>query len=159
MGHFSGSPSPHRVAAVHLNGHISTSLIPVCPQEHFEDVKLREEKAMSEQQQLQQKLKLDRIQWQKQAHLARAQEDALVANLIAMRTSHAATLHQLRTENQDLQQAFDAEYEEYAVLCKYCLAAFAIPACSPISAITAEGHSSSGCLVLIASDLCVDKQV
>eukprot|EP00892_Ulva_mutabilis_P009166 jgi/Ulvmu1/6621/UM003_0258.1 len=81
-------------------------------QEHFEDVKLREEKAMSEQQQLQQKLKLDRIQWQKQAHLVRAQEEALVTNLNAMRTSHAATLHQLRSENQSLQQAFDAEYEE-----------------------------------------------
>lgn len=68
---------------------------------------------MSEQQQLQQKLKLDRIQWQKQAHLARAQEDNLVANLNAMRTSHAATLHQLRSDNESLQQAFDADYEEY----------------------------------------------
>ena len=85
-------------------------------QEHFEDVKLREEKAMSEQQQLQQKLKLDRIQWQKQAHLARAQEDNLVANLNAMRTSHAATLHQLRSDNESLQQAFDADYEEYETI-------------------------------------------
>lgn len=81
-------------------------------QEHFEDVKLREEKAVSEQQQLQQKLKLDRIQWQKQAHLARSQEDALVANLGAMRTSHAATLHELRSDNQNLQQAFDNDYEQ-----------------------------------------------
>lgn len=85
-----------------------------CLQEHFEDVKLREEKAMSEQQQLQQKLKLDRIQWQKQAHLARAQEDALVTNLSAMRTSHAATLHQLRSDSQSLQKAFNDDYEQCA---------------------------------------------
>lgn len=81
-------------------------------QEHFEDVKLREEKAMSEQQQLQQKLKLDRIQWQKQTHLARSQEDALVANLSSMRMSHAATLHELRSDNQSLEQAFDSDYEQ-----------------------------------------------
>ena len=69
---------------------------------------------MSEQQQLQQKLKLDRIQWQKQAHLARAQEDALVISLSAMRTSHAATLHQLRSDSQSLQQAFNDDYEQCA---------------------------------------------
>ena len=35
-------------------------------QEHFEDVKIREEKALSEKSQLQQKLKLDRLQRQRQ---------------------------------------------------------------------------------------------
>lgn len=90
-------------------------------QEYVEDVKLREEKAISEKKQLarQEKLKLDRVQWQKQAHQARTQEDALVSNLSCTRTTHAATLHQLRTDNQYLQDTFVHDLEEYAAFAMF----------------------------------------
>ena len=63
--------------------------------EHFEEIKIREEKAMSEKQQLQQKLKLERIERQKQANLILAEEASANAQLNAMKSSHESRMAML----------------------------------------------------------------
>jgi hypothetical protein len=79
-------------------------------QEHFEDVKLREEKAMSEKQQLQQKLKLDRTQWQKLLQLQQQQQEVSTAQLHNLLTTHAADITAMNTDAQQQQGSFDASY-------------------------------------------------
>jgi hypothetical protein len=79
-------------------------------QEHFEDVKLREEKAMSEKQQLQQKLKLDRTQWQKHLQLQQQQQEASTAQLHSLLANHAADVSAMRSQAKQQQDAFDVDY-------------------------------------------------
>lgn len=64
--------------------------------EHFEDVKLREEKAVSEKQQLQQRLKLERVQRQRQAAVMQRSHSAVEAQLTTMRADHAATVRSMK---------------------------------------------------------------
>lgn len=64
--------------------------------EHFEDVRLREEKAVSEKQQLQQRLKLERMQRQRQAAVAQRSQGAVEAQLTTMRAGHAAAVRGMR---------------------------------------------------------------
>lgn len=66
-------------------------------QEHFEDVKIREEKALSEKAQLQSKLKLDRLQRQRQAGLMQKQTDGAAGHLAALTADHAAAMHRMGT--------------------------------------------------------------
>lgn len=60
--------------------------------EHFEEVKIREEKAMSEKQQLQQKLKLERIERQKQINLITEEEECANSQLNVMKANHAMNM-------------------------------------------------------------------
>jgi transcription initiation factor TFIID subunit TAF12 len=86
-------------------------------QQHFEDVRIREEKAMSEKQQLQQQLKLDRIQWQQQRQELQLLEDTASNHLAAMKVNHTAQIRSLERHNDDAQQRFDAVYSECAPVC------------------------------------------
>jgi hypothetical protein len=73
-------------------------------------VKLREEKAMSEKQQLQQKLKLDRMQWQKLLQLQQQQQDASTLQLHNLLKSHAADVTAMNIEARQKEDSFNAEY-------------------------------------------------
>jgi IQ domain-containing protein D len=65
-------------------------------QEHFEDVKIREEKALSEKSQLQQKLRLDRLQRQRQAGAMARAGGAAAGQLQALAAGHSTAMHGLR---------------------------------------------------------------
>jgi hypothetical protein len=73
-------------------------------------VKLREEKAMSEKQQLQQKLKLDRMQWQKVLQLQQQQQEASTSQLHNLLTCHAADVTTMNLEAHQQEDAFNSEY-------------------------------------------------
>jgi IQ domain-containing protein D len=66
--------------------------------DHFEDVKMREEKAVSEKQQLQQRLKLERLQCQKQLGLMQQQHGAAEVQLHGMKSSHSSTMQNMQKE-------------------------------------------------------------
>lgn len=79
------------------------ALLPSClVQEHFEDVKLRQEKAQNEKAQLQQKLKLDRMQRQRQAGQLSSSQNTASTHLSRLTSAHAAAM-------RDMQSSADAE--------------------------------------------------
>lgn len=69
---------------------------------------------MSEKQQLQQKLKLDRTQWQKLLQLQQQQQEASTAQLHNLLTSHAADITAMKLDSQQEEDLFNAEYTKYA---------------------------------------------
>ena len=64
--------------------------------EHCEDVRIREEKAVSEKLQLQQELRLDRLQRQRQATRLQTARDTATGQLEAMTAGHAAETTRMR---------------------------------------------------------------
>lgn len=70
---------------------------------------------MSEKQQLQQKLKLDRTQWQKLLQLQRQQQEASTTQLHNLLTNHAADVTAMNLDSQQQEDAFNAEYAKYVV--------------------------------------------
>lgn len=73
-------------------------------------MKLREEKAMSEKQQLQQKLKLDRTQWQKLLQLQKQQQEASTSQLHNLLTNHASDVTAMNLDAQQQEISFNTEY-------------------------------------------------
>lgn len=70
---------------------------------------------MSEKQQLQQKLKLDRTQWQRLLQLQQQQQEASTSQLYNLLTNHAADVTAMNLESQQQEDAFNAEYTKYVV--------------------------------------------
>jgi hypothetical protein len=66
-------------------------------QEHFEDVNIREEKAVSEKLQLQQKLKLERLQRQRQLSRMQKHQESASSQLTAMTAEHASEMKSMRS--------------------------------------------------------------
>jgi hypothetical protein len=81
--------------------------------EHFEDVKTREEKAVSEKQQLQQRLKLERLQCQKQLGLMQKQYNTAETQLHAMKSTHASAMQGMHTEAETAGSQSFAAFSAY----------------------------------------------
>ena len=106
-----GSGGKHVVAACYA--HLQPEAV---MQEHFEDVKLRQEKAQSEKAQLQQKLKLDRMQRQRQAGQLSTAQNTASAHLDRLTGAHAGVMRELQSNADTEQTGATARFEACATL-------------------------------------------
>lgn len=67
---------------------------------------------MSEKQQLQQKLKLDRTQWQKLLQLQQQQQEASTSQLHNLLAKHAADITAMNQDSKEQEAAFHGDYSK-----------------------------------------------